>query len=362
MNEENKPLEELADEDLFFIDDEDEFGLEDFPQIPDGEDELVDIEDWVDPYENMTDPEDLDRVYYDTWAPRYDFCRPIRVSGVQYFLQATPEEIEGLIAEMKRTNSSELVIVPYYEDGKLEHNFYEGLLLKEFCTRHLLDNDYQYGSEKWNYYDGVFHFAVFSDEMDHIASFFHYRLGTEMPQEFKDEITAKNAWYDEKSRNYENYNLMEDAYREWTLKWMEEHRKGKPVLQSPAQRTKLTGIRFCIDADKDKIESLIEEMKRTRYAEIVIVPNTDGTLCLSDEGGQFYYEALILKEYAERWLSNNPYFENYNASKDGEFWYARIYYSDTIRKEFYDLLGVPYCIPDRVKWDVEKKDEELRNM
>lgn len=309
------------------------------------------------PATSQKDPEDLDRTYYDPWEPVYDYDRPVKITDIQYHLQATAEEVESIAAEMKRTNSSAMVIVPFYEDGKLDPNCYEGLVVKEFCTRHLLDNDYQYGSEKWNYYDGVFRFAVFYSEMISIVRFFHYRLGTDVSDELAVEATAKHLWHEENASKFNTYDARHQAFTQWAEKWREEHRKGKAVLlPSP----KVAGIRYCIDVSKDQIADIIEEMKRTRCRQLVIVPNTDGGLHLDDEACKFYYEGLLLKEYATDEILGNPYFENHNLSKDGRLWYIRIYYSDLVRYEFFKLLGLPYDVPEIVHQDIAKKDEELR--
>jgi hypothetical protein len=69
----------------------------------------------------------------------------------------------------------------------------------------------------------------------------------------------------------------------------------------------------------------------------------------------------LLKEYATEEVLDNPYFENHNMSKDGKLCYIRIYYSDLIRREFYDRLYLPYKVPDEVEKDIAKKDDELRN-
>lgn len=200
------------------------FDIEDEIDDNDGEEEIT--EEYIDPYENITDPERLDTPHYDSWAPSYDYTRPIRITAVEYHLQATQQEVEEIAKEMKRTNSSKMIIVPYYnKDGLLEHSFYEGLVVKEFCTRHLLDNDYQYSAEKWNYYDGIFRFAVFDDEMLHIASYFHHKLGTEISEGFVEEVEAKREWYENSAGKYQNYDDMQNAYREWTMKWIEDHRK-----------------------------------------------------------------------------------------------------------------------------------------
>ena len=228
MNNENKKdeLDETFENDelaeLCVLDGLDTpFGKPDKPAQDQSDGDLDDLE----PCVNPADPEDLDRTYYDWSLPQYDYGRPIRATDVQYRLTATEEEVEEIIAEMKRTNSSAVVVVPYYEDGKLQPDHYEGLLIKEFCTRHLLDHDSQYSSQRWSYTDGVFHFAVFYDEMKDLLAFFHYRLDTEMDEDFLVELTAKRLWYEENRRKYEKYTAYYDAYREWALDWMKERRQ-----------------------------------------------------------------------------------------------------------------------------------------
>lgn len=132
--------------------------------------------------------EDLDRTYYDTAIyGNYDYeNRPLKITDIQYKLEATQDEVIEIIKNMKQTNNSAIVFVPYYEENGLDPDYYEGLIKTEFLTRHILDHDMQYDAIKWRYEDGVFHFSIFKNEILNFVSYFNRRLNLTFPDEVID--------------------------------------------------------------------------------------------------------------------------------------------------------------------------------
>ena len=137
------------------------------------------------------DGEDLDRTYYDSCPDSYDYeNRPLKITDIQYNLQASHQEVEEMIETMKQTDSSVMLFVPYYEDGKRDPDYYEGLVNIRYLTRHILDHDFQYDAPKWGYYNGVFRFVLFSDDLLKFLPYFYHRLNMKMPGNIKEKIEA----------------------------------------------------------------------------------------------------------------------------------------------------------------------------
>lgn len=149
------------------------------------------------------DPERLDEPFYCFDGPAYDYNRPVRITSIRYALYLTYEEVNTLIKEMEQTGSSEMVVVPFYDrDGIFDPGFYEVLVLKDFCTRHIFDHDGQYGAAKWGYDGRMFRAGLSGGEAVSLLRMMHHKLGSAIPDVMLQEEAAREKLWREHREIY----------------------------------------------------------------------------------------------------------------------------------------------------------------
>ena len=130
--------------------------------------------------EDPADPEGLKKPYYNGNQPAYDYeQRPLQITAIQYALNLTQTQVETLKQEMEEAKTLELYVVPFYNKyGELDEDFYEILVTKEGCTRHIFDDDCQYGAARWGFDGEVFRIGAYRMEMVQLLKRLHRKLGT----------------------------------------------------------------------------------------------------------------------------------------------------------------------------------------
>ncbi len=134
--------------------------------------------------EDPADPEGLRKPYYDGNKPIYDYeQRPLKITTIQYALDLTQMQVEILKQEMEATKTLTLYVVPFYnKNGEMDEDFCEIFVTKEGCTRHILDDDSQYGAARWQFDGEVFRIGTYRSDIVQLLKKLHKKLGTTIPE------------------------------------------------------------------------------------------------------------------------------------------------------------------------------------
>lgn len=134
--------------------------------------------------EDPSDPEGINKPFYDGNKPPYDYeQRPLKIATIQYELSLSYVRVEALKQAMEASKDANLYVVPFYDkDGEPVQDLYEVLVGKEFCTRHILDDDCQHGAARWGFDGEVLRIGTYQFEIVQLLRRLHKKLGTEIPK------------------------------------------------------------------------------------------------------------------------------------------------------------------------------------
>lgn len=182
--------------------------------------ELIELALVVDP----KDPEGLKRPYFDSLYPTYDYTKPLKITGIEYRLGATLEEVNVIKEQLEATKSSLMIVVPFYDkNGELDPSYYEIMVVKDFCTRHIFDDDCQYNAMRWGYDGNVFRIAPDYDDGARLLRRMHHKLTTHSSPILESDVAAKNQFYQE--HRAMPWKEMNELFHEWYKERMKGYRE-----------------------------------------------------------------------------------------------------------------------------------------